>query len=62
MERAISKAYTIKAPLSKVWAALVSPALISKWSGAKAVMQAKSATTFELWDDYYFRPIKELLE
>jgi activator of HSP90 ATPase len=54
MEKAIVKTYGINAKPSKVWSALVSPALIRKWSGAKAVMRPKIGTRFELWDGYIY--------
>jgi activator of HSP90 ATPase len=59
MEKAISKTYAIKAPVSKVWTALVSPELIRRWSGAKAIMHAKPDTRFELWGgDIYGRNVE----
>lgn len=45
----IRQTYTIKAPVNKVWHALVDPKDIEGWSGTKAVMDAKVGTKFTLW-------------
>lgn len=45
----IKQEYTIKAPIEKVWEALVEPKLIEKWSGAPAEMSDKKNAEFKLW-------------
>jgi activator of HSP90 ATPase len=53
------KNYSIKAPVSKVWAALTEPKLIEQWSGASAIMDSKLGTEFKLWDgDIYGKNIE----
>ena len=39
----------IKAPVSKVWQALVDPNIINKWSENPAQMDDKVGTEFKLW-------------
>lgn len=41
--------YKIRAPIERVWAALVTPGLIKQWSGAPAKMSAAEKADFELW-------------
>jgi activator of HSP90 ATPase len=58
MEKIIRKTYVIKAPVERVWKALVSPALIRKWSGSKAIMSPGLGQRFELWNgDIYGKNI-----
>lgn len=46
----IVKTYVIRAPVEKVWSALVEPALIEGWgAGPGAVMDEKPGTAFRLW-------------
>ena len=47
--KTIKQTYQIKAPVEKVWQALVDPKIIEKWSGAGAKMDANVGTKFELW-------------
>lgn len=47
--KTIKQTYQIKAPVEKVWQALVDPKIIKKWSGAGAKMDANVGTKFELW-------------
>jgi activator of HSP90 ATPase len=54
MEKIISKTYVIKASVESVWNALVSPALIRKWSGSKAKMSPGIGGRFELWNGDIF--------
>ena len=45
----IEQKYEIKAPASKVWQALVDPAVIEQWGGGPAKMKAKAGFEFSLW-------------
>lgn len=45
----IHQTYHIKAPVAKVWQALVEPKIIEQWSGASARMDEEVGTKFELW-------------
>ena len=47
--KTITQTYTIKAPVEKVWEALVDPAMIEKWGGGPAVMDDNVGTEFSLW-------------
>lgn len=46
----IHQHFHIKAPLAKVWDALISPTIIEQWSGAPAEMSGKAKATFKLWN------------
>jgi len=46
----ITQTYSIKAPVEKVWQALVDPEIIKIWSGTPAKMDGKVGTKFELWN------------
>ena len=46
----LHQTYHIKAPVAKVWDALVNPKVIEKWSGSRAVMDANVGSKFSLWD------------
>ncbi len=46
--KTIKQTYKIKAPIEKVWEALVSPELINKWGGGPAKMSDK-LEEFSLW-------------
>jgi activator of HSP90 ATPase len=48
--KCIKQTYRIKAPMNKVWQALVDPEIIKKWSGAPAVMDDKVGSEFSLWN------------
>lgn len=48
--KVIQQTYHIKAPISKVWQALVDPKIIEKWTGTKAKMDDQVGTEFSLWD------------
>ena len=48
--KTIKQTYHIKAPVEKVWEALVNPKVIKEWSGSSAKMDAKVGSQFELWD------------
>jgi len=63
----IEQTYQIKAPLDKVWQALVDPDVIQQWGGGPAKMTAEEGSSFSLWGgDIYGTNIKvlenELLE
>lgn len=45
----ITQTYAIKAPLKKVWQALVDPEIITDWGGGPAKMDEKEGTEFSLW-------------
>ncbi len=46
----IKQTYNIKAPVEKVWQALVDPKIINKWGGGPAAkMDDKVGTEFKLW-------------
>lgn len=49
--KSIKQSYQIKAPISKVWQALVDPDIISKWSKNLAIMDDKVGTEFKLWGE-----------
>lgn len=45
----IKQKYLIKAPVEKVWDALVNPEVIKRWSGSPAKMDGNVGTSFKLW-------------
>jgi uncharacterized protein YndB with AHSA1/START domain len=45
----IEQTYEIKAPIDKVWRALVDPKVIGEWGGGPAKMNAKEGSKFSLW-------------
>lgn len=47
--KTIKQTYHIKAPVEKVWKALVEPELIGKWGAGPAKMDDKVGTKFSLW-------------
>ena len=47
--KTIKQTYIIKAPVEKVWQALVDPKLIEAWSGSSAKIDSNAGTKFELW-------------
>lgn len=47
--KTIKQIYTIKAPIEKVWKALVDPEVIEEWGGGPAEMDEKEGTEFKLW-------------
>lgn len=48
--RIIRQSYEIKAPIEKVWQALVDPKIIEQWGGGPAVMSDEVGAKFSLWD------------
>ena len=49
MKKAIKKLYTISAPISQVWKALVDPKIIDEWGGGPSSMDDNIDTEFQLW-------------
>jgi len=49
--KSIKQSYEIKAPIAKVWQALVDPDIISQWSENPARMDDQVGTEFKLWGD-----------
>ena len=47
--KSLQQIYTIKAPIIKVWEALVDPKIIDQWGGGPAKMHQKEGDTFSLW-------------
>lgn len=47
--RVLKQEYKIKAPIGKVWEALVKPKIIEKWGGGPAKMSDKEGFAFSLW-------------
>lgn len=47
--KTIQQNYLIKAPLEKVWQALVDPKVIDEWDGGPAEMSDRVETQFSLW-------------
>ncbi len=47
--KTLKQTYEIKAPLEKVWQALVNPTIIEKWSDSSVMMDDKIGTKFSLW-------------
>ncbi|MBI3342509.1 SRPBCC domain-containing protein [Candidatus Curtissbacteria bacterium] len=47
--KTINQTYTIKAPIEKVWKALVDPQEIDDWGGGPAEMDGQAGTEFKLW-------------
>lgn len=45
----LRRTYRIRAPLERVWQALVDPEVIREWSGASAVMDDQVGKEFSLW-------------
>jgi activator of HSP90 ATPase len=45
----IRQTYHIRAPISRVWLALVDPKVIDAWGGGPARMDARVGTRFALW-------------
>jgi activator of HSP90 ATPase len=45
----IKQTYIIKAPIEKVWDALVNAKTIEKWGGGPAKMQSTQMSQFSLW-------------
>jgi uncharacterized protein YndB with AHSA1/START domain len=60
--KTIHQTYEIKAPIEKVWEALVDPKVIEKWSGATAKMDDKEGFKFELWDNEIFGTNTEVIK
>jgi activator of HSP90 ATPase len=47
--KTIEQKHRIKAPIEKVWQALVNSKIIEKWGGGPAKMDDKEGTDFKLW-------------
>jgi uncharacterized protein YndB with AHSA1/START domain len=47
--KTLKQTYLIKAPIDKVWQALIDPRIIEKWGGGPAKMDALVGTKFSLW-------------
>lgn len=47
--KTIKQSYIIKAPLEKVWQALIDPKIIDDWGGGPAVMEDKEGFEFSIW-------------
>jgi len=47
--KTIKQKYKIKAPVEKVWQALVDEKIINEWGGGPAKMDDKEGTRFKLW-------------
>lgn len=47
--KTIIQNYEIKAPIEKVWEALISPEEIEKWGAGPAEMDSSEGTKFSLW-------------
>lgn len=47
--KTIKQTYLIRAPVAKVWQALVDPKVIEAWGGGPAKMDDKVGTKFSLW-------------
>jgi|SRR3989344_4352579 len=58
--KTIKQTYHIKAPIEKVWQALVDPKLVEAWSGSSAKMDGTVGTKFELWDGDVYGTNKEV--
>ncbi len=48
--KSLQKDYLIKAPITKVWSALIDPELIDDWGAGQAKMSDQVGFEFELWD------------
>ena len=58
----LNQTYEIKAPVKKVWEALIDPKIIEKWSGDHAEMGDKVGTNFKLWGGDIFGVNKEFVK
>lgn len=57
--KTITQKYKIKAPVEKVWQALVDPKIINKWGGGPVKMTDEAGAGFKLWGgDIYGKNIK----
>lgn len=57
--KTIKQKYLIKAPIEKVWQALVDPSIIDDWGGGPAEMDDKVGSDFKLWGgDIHGRNLK----
>lgn len=55
--------YVIKAPIAKVWQALVNPKVIEKWGGDPVVMDDQVGTELKLWGgEIYGKNLKVIPE
>ena len=58
----IHKTYKIKAPIEKVWQALIDPKIIDDWGGGPAKMDDKAGTHFTLWGGDIYGKNTEVIE
>lgn len=47
--KSLEQSYEIKAPVEKVWQALVDPKIIDDWGGGPAEMDDQAGTEWKLW-------------
>src|SRR5579871_4873868 len=47
--KSVNQIYEIKAPVKKVWQALVDPKIIEQWGGGPAVMSEEVGFNWSLW-------------
>ena len=47
--KSLAQTYSIKAPIAKVWDALVNPKTIDAWGGGPAKMNEEEGFEFKLW-------------
>ncbi len=47
--KSLEQSYEIKAPVEKVWQALVDPKVIDAWGGGPAEMDDQTGTEWKLW-------------
>jgi hypothetical protein len=52
----IEQTYEIKAPINKVWGALVDLEVIAEWGGGPAEMTASEGVEFSLWGARFTAP------
>lgn len=57
----IKKKYIIKAPINKVWQALVDPKEITAWGAGPAEMSDKPGADFSIWGGDIFGKTKKLI-
>lgn len=61
--KTIRQTYRIKAPIEKVWKALIDPKKIEEWGGGPVIMRATEMSEFSLWGgDVYGKNLKVVKE
>ena len=60
--KTIKQIYHIKAPVEKVWQALVDPEIIDKWGGGPSEMNDKKGEKFSLWDGQIYGTNREVVK